>query len=362
MWGFLEHTCRGDTRFGFCVDSEVNVTMWPPPNKRIYVLPHQIFPESKIIKVICRNCQLCHDSGSCFYHFQISPMLFSYCGGGGGAAGFVLCLLVRNQRYQFIQEMSQILRSVNISNNCTMIKEALPQSFVFHHHFNEHSHHNWPPLQEFYTVQTLKALRYFVVTVAMTVFQAALDRHALKAPFVSVEVGFYGFMTTQTCERCPENRRAKWNNNRVILHIQQTLKRLARIGPGTFTLLWSFKWWLYSLAFDPVILLLQYLFSTLVNLVDFKCALKCHITTLESKWSQTDLFLLATSIKTSSIIYNSGKILTEYLHMSPISLQCLVLGPFVVPTQWSSDRLPGFNATPTIFLYYHWLSVVEVLP
>lgn len=39
------------------------------------------------------------------------------------------------------------------------------------------------------------------------------------------------------CEWCPENWRAKWNNNRVILHIQQTLKRLARIGPGTFTAL-----------------------------------------------------------------------------------------------------------------------------
>lgn len=127
MWLFLEHTCSVDASFGFSVDSEVNVTMWRPSNKRIYVLRHQIFPESKIIKVICRNCQLCDGSGSCFYHFQISIMLFSYCGWGGGAAGFVLCLLVRNQSYQFIQEMSRVLRSVNISNHCTMIKEALPQ-------------------------------------------------------------------------------------------------------------------------------------------------------------------------------------------------------------------------------------------
>lgn len=65
---------------------------------------------------------------------------------------------------------------------------------------------------------------------------------------------------------------------------------------------------------------------------------------------------ITTSIKTSSIVYNSGKTLTEYLHMGPVSLQCLVLGPFVVPTQWSADRVPlsgpDLNATPTIFLCY----------
>lgn len=71
----------------------------------------------------------------------------------------------------------------------------------------------------------------------MAAFQAGerLDRHALKAPFVSVEVGFDGF--TGVCERCPEDRRAKWNQCCVILHIPQTLRRRARIGPDTFTAL-----------------------------------------------------------------------------------------------------------------------------
>lgn len=71
----------------------------------------------------------------------------------------------------------------------------------------------------------------------MTVFQAGerLDRHALKAPFVSVEVGFYGFISTQSVRALPGD--PKWNNNGVILHIQQTLKRLARIGPGSLTAL-----------------------------------------------------------------------------------------------------------------------------
>lgn len=39
----------------------------------------------------------------------------------------------------------------------------------------------------------------------MTASQAGerLDRHALKAPFVSVEVGFYGFISTQSVRARP---------------------------------------------------------------------------------------------------------------------------------------------------------------
>lgn len=158
---------------------------------------------------------------------------------------------------------------VNISNHCTMIKEVLLQSFVFHHHFNEHSHHNWPPVQEFYTVQTLKALRYFVVTVAMTMSgQARFESTICFCGGGNLWIYFH--------PDCASAARSTGGLNGTIIMWFCTSNRLWSAWPGSVrahSLLWSYKWWLYSLAFDPVILLLQYLLSTLVNLVDFKCAL-----------------------------------------------------------------------------------------
>lgn len=159
----------------------------------------------------------------------------------------------------------------------------------FFQSFNEHIHYHVTPISDVLCctvgLRALVALWYFVVTVAMTVSRQ-----------VNGWTGTHWKHHLFPWSRTDGQKVDPWSQTEFCTN-QQSLKSVAQIGPGTFTalllpvvaVLFGFQ---PSYSFLTVFI---HLFSTLVNLVVFKCAFKRHVTTLESKQTQTDLF--GTSIK-----------------------------------------------------------------